>query len=143
MSKVWVVTSGEYYDLQVPAVYDNACEAERIAKLMGGECREFDVNVFQHDEPLDGMHYYHFSMDKAGNNSCRDSNFSLDEYGKLYEEKYYLKISKGKRFRGTMRWNLYVFCYAKSKEGAIKIADDLRVQLLNDPTKPKEGKLSV
>lgn len=150
---VWLLTIGEYSAYQVLAIFDDAHRAagERTAALIGGELEGHDddepfvLNQFDIDEPPTGKEFHQLEMGRSGEIYSHYKNPPLDDEGKKRHEKYRLDSheTRGNIAREYTRksvWRLHVRMYAKNMEHIVKVANEIRMQILAR-TKPATGDL--
>lgn len=146
MDKVFIIsTAAEYHwdAYEILAVYDNEDEAKRVAGMITNSyCHALNVNEFKHDEPPVGMGYFQLEMKKDGKivKCWPPDDKCLDEEGKRWDACYSLEAQQKHPYERGM-WRLSVSAYVKYKKDIIKIANDIRKQLLADPNKPRKGPL--
>jgi len=136
--KLWIVGVGQYSDYRNVAVFDDEhkADAEKAAELMGGQVEEesFVLNGLTLDVPPEGKRFFHIQMDKKGKSHGSDYYGVLDEDGKKHKEEYSV-------YKGTYSpWELSVQMYARDKEHATKVTNEIRIQILAG-SKPPEGQL--
>jgi len=139
--KVWLVSVGEYSDYRVLYIFDenHRIEAAEAAELIGGRMEEdaFELNSFLPDKPPAGMRFFVVEMNKSGHAEF-SQRFLLTDEGKLRETKYFVRTHKTDPIKRKSYWRLYVYLYARDKQHAVKIANEIRVQILAG-AKPMEG----
>lgn len=125
--KIWLLTIGEYSSYKVLGVFDNEhkAEGERIAELMDGNLEEdsFILNGFDCDEPPKGMKFFNLEMKRHGQLCYCFEYCVLNHDGKKRNTNYVVTESKN-------RWRLDIYLYAKDEKHAIKITNELRIQIL-------------
>lgn len=125
MKKIYVVTSGQYSDYGIDAIFDTKEIAEKyIASFckVGWEemeIEEWDLNPHEANIKVGGKAYT-VTMDKQGNAlevEWADSSFGFRnvEYGVMF--------TRDKEIMNC-------FCFAKDDRHAVKIANERRVQYL-------------
>ncbi len=137
--KVYVVDTGEYSDCRVRAVFSSEQEADRISKLIGGNVLEpFELDAIElHDPPHDANGFYELEMKRNGDavNVCEysllsDGTYGEDGVGRLHTEFATFRTQLDNTYERKSHWRLLIGRYAKNKEQVIKIAADLRRQIL-------------
>ena len=140
--KVWLVSVGEYSDYRVLYVFDenHRIEAAEAAELIGGRVEEdaVELNSFLPDKPPAGMRFFSFQMNKSGDADQWFESCLLTENGGLRKSKYFVLTHKMDPIERKSYWRLYVYLYARDKQHAVKIANEIRVQILAG-AKPMEG----
>ena len=126
--RVFIVTTGEYSDYRIRAVYSNREEADKAASLIGGNVEEFAVDKMQFlDDP--GMDFFTVIIDRKGNASVfYDSR--LKEDGEKHEIVCYFRTNKDGYCGKHPLWNIQWQGYAKSEKHAVRHAEELRRQIL-------------
>lgn len=113
--KVFVVTQGDYSDYHILAVFSTREKAEEYAQAREAEIEEFELDAMPTTGEL-GLAWYYVSMDRDGDThwvAClKDNQFNNAPRTEL----------------GVNRMSVHVA--AKSKEHAVKIANERRVQLI-------------
>lgn len=118
--KVYLVTSGEYSDYKVEAIFDDKELAKKFISLHGKHCcndeiEEFEMNKYKSDTEK-GLCGYGIWMERNGKYKIHSEILSHECQNKLsftYNNEY-----------------LVVYCLAKSEEHAVKIANEKRTQIL-------------
>ena len=121
MATIYICTSGEYSDYGINAVFDKKELAEEFCSRYGGYHRRWELNPKGKELRL-GYRVYVVTMNKDGDTvEARETNFFADE------------TTWGIRHDGLM----YLTCWAKSDQHAVKIANEHRVQMIaNNEWKP-------
>lgn len=144
---VYLLTHGEYSAYTVIAAYDeeHKDECDQLSKLMDGQSEgPFILNGFNPDEPPLGKQYFELEMCRDG--SVADRRYAecpqplLTEDGKLQKSTYELRTHKNTHGERKSHWRVYVAVYADSFDGAVKIANEIRIQILAG-AKPESGLL--
>ena len=141
--KIWLLTVGEYSDYRVVAVFDeeHKAEAEKYAEWIGGDVEESLVlNDYKCEEPLKDRQFYVFQMHRDGSTTEIRTRSSLRSNGMYWHSHYWLDSKKRYHWKPAWHWCLHIEMYAKSKEHAVKVANEIRVQILAG-AKPDEGVL--
>ena len=142
--KIWLVSTGEYSEYGVVAVFDDDHKAEAVefAKLVGGvvEVHPLSLNP-THQEPPGGQSFFEFQMGRDGTLPCRwgcregiEQGDLLCDDGSLRKCHYRVSVST------DIEWRLVVRMYARDKEHAVKVANEIRIQILAG-AKPTEGSI--
>ena len=138
--KLWIVGIGEYSDYRNVAVFDDEhkADAEKAAELMGGGVQDepFILNGPVLDVPPEGKRFFDIQMDKRGKSWGGDYGSVLDESGKKHEERYSVSVYDD----AHGRWQLGVHMYARDNEHAVKVTNEIRIQILAG-SKPPKGQL--
>ncbi len=141
--KVWLLHVGNSPDPFVVGVFDDEHKerAEEAAELMGGYVggEPLFVNDFSCEKPPPGE-AFRVSMDQNGK-STWDGTWNyiafplprLNSEGRCWESGYRVRQDES-------CWSLYATLYAQNREHAVKIVDEIRVQVLAGD-KPKEGSI--
>ncbi len=136
--KLWIVGIGEYSDYRNVAVFDDEhkADAEKAAELMGGGVQDepFILNGPVLDVPPEGKRFFSIGMDKRGKSSGGDYGSVLDEEGKKHKESYWVYD------KHPCPWELNVQMYARDKKHAVKVTNEIRIQILAG-SKPPKGQL--
>lgn len=130
MAKVYLVTEGSYSDYGVHAVFSESQKerAKRMAVLIGGGVEEYPLNIDDYKDP--GMDHFNVLMRKNGEANV-EKHFRLDCVGDKYSTEVSFRTEKDwPGFYRKSHWLIYWRGYAKSKEHAIRSADELRRQIL-------------
>lgn len=146
--KIWVLIVGCYSSSTMVGAYDDEhkAEAERVAKAIDGYIEgPLILNKgVSFEEPPAGMEFFMLDMKSTGNaydvisiGTLECDNGWPDEKSNYRRRQQSYKLEKSKR-----RWRLHVRLYAKDKEHAVKIAGELRTQLLAGQL-PDEGNLPL
>lgn len=131
-TKVWLLCVGEYSSYRVVAVFDDARkkQAERIAEMIGGSVDgPYSLNGFEAQCPPIGMKFFEVDIRRDGKATVRLGRV-LDENGKRQETYNHLFTHDNRPHERRSHWLLVCRLYAKSEEHAVKIANELRVQIL-------------
>lgn len=138
---VFLVTVGEYSDYRVLAVFseDRKVDAEQAAILVGGDIEEMTLNPEEFVDP--GMDYFRVYMRRSG--ESRVNKYSRLDYeayellddtwgnrGVPREMEVYLLTHKDRPLERRSYWQLCWYGYAASEEEAVRIANELRRQIL-------------
>jgi len=127
MSKVFVVGSGEYSDFGINAVFDSREQAEAYINALAKPQRWGEnVSIFEMELNPDmkeikaGRSIYFVTMDINGN--------VLNEDG--YRVANLNDFSEGDRLGFNYSDNMELYCFATDEKHAIKIANEIRAQLI-------------
>jgi hypothetical protein len=134
--KVYIVSQGEYSDYRVEAIFDehHLEEARRFARMTGGDLEEndpFEINAPNMDEPPPGVSYFRVCLKADGEALCRKYQL-LNDDGCRHDCTWYVD-----EFHGL--WNVNVNLYARDDSHAVKVASEIRTQILAG-VRPKSGK---
>ncbi len=149
-AKIWLVCTGEYSDYGVVALFDDAhkADAEEFAKLVGGYVEEHPLSLNPtHQDPPAGQSFFYLEM-------CRDGSLgswlgsdkgikkkeTLQDDGTLRESSYRLWTHAECPLERRSHWRLNVWMYARDEKHAIKVANEIRIQILAG-AKPSEGSI--
>jgi len=138
---VWLLTTGEYSDFRIEAVFDDEHreEGNGIARLIGGNMwRCLTLNEFNYDEPPEGMFFYRLEMMRDGSVGHMSKDWPLERDGTKYDSKYNLKTKKDRPTERKSYWRLHVRVYARDEKHATKMANEIRTQILAG-NKPEAG----
>ena len=114
MSKVYVLTSGEYEDVVIRGVFSGKEKCESAAKLIGGYVEEFELDGFITQVPPKNLKFYGVWIRSGTKTRC-------DEYSPLYHDGTIHKSS----YSGLNSSSFSCCIYAASKEEAIATAEGL------------------
>jgi hypothetical protein len=124
MSKIFVVTSGEYSDYGIDAMFTSMELAQKFIDSFKAEgysrfnkIEIYKLNPFEM-ELREGYNPYFLRMDKEGN--AYDISIEDSAYG--FED----PVENGFDIQGDM----YIHCFAKDEAHAVKICNERRVQLI-------------
>ncbi len=134
---IWMVSTGEYSYYSVNALFadDHKSEAQAFAVLTGGRVEEHSLSLNPtHEEPPPGQTFFRFHMEKDGTSRDWVEDKPLDRVGCRHSARYRLCSAL------TFSWVMYFAVYAHNREHAVKIANEIRVQVLAG-SKPEEGTL--
>ena len=136
--KIWLVSSGEYSDYTVNGLFDDEhrSEAEAFAVLTQGRVEEdsFELNP-EYQEPPSGQMFFTFHMGKDGTTRNWITESPLDVMGRLRVCRYRQVDNPS-----IIPWYIYIATYARDKNHAVKIANEVRIQVLAG-AKPETGSL--
>lgn len=120
---VYIVTEGSYSDYHICAVFDNEEDAQFFRdKFHADDIEQWHMN--NNDELIRKYDIWLVYMDKKGN--TKEAFVDNTSYS------FRCAIEKQTRF-DTMH-NLYCHVFANSKEEAVKIVNEKRMQLLAEGT---------
>ena len=121
MATIYICTSGEYSDYGIRAVFDKKELAEEFCSRYRRTIEEWELNPKGKELRL-GYQVYVVTMNKDGDTlEARETDFFADE------------TTWEIRRDGLM----YLTCWAKSDQHAVKIANEHRVQMIaNNEWKP-------
>ena len=133
MSKIYVVTEGEYSDYHVVAVFDNKDEAEQYAHIMAkSDVEEYELNPELPTWINPNLQLYYVWMQENGDSTCYQRSYDLNNKEKYpqihWDEKYrYPSGWVDKVFEG---YQMLITVQAKDEKHAVKIANEKRIQLI-------------
>lgn len=116
---VWVVEDGDYSDYCVIGVYSEEASALQAASMFGGDVSEWPLDPGV-DEINRGLKPYYVAMSRNGGNVSTFQENSLPG-----EKGYWIYESYGAR-----KHILTTSVWATSKDHAIKIVNEKRIQIL-------------
>lgn len=154
MQHVWILTVGEYSDVEAAAVFSSEETARQAEHLVGG----YVTGPFVLDDatswPQSDRPCFKFQMTKAGKvNYCQqtpslndghynDGVYGDDIIGTQKRARYEVfEGGKNAKYEPKHYWRLQGTVYAKDEQHAIKIINEVRSQILAG-AKPKEGGFS-
>jgi len=119
MKNIYLVSEGSYSDYSISAVFDSEELAERYIQLYckGGAIETYKINPNKREMIL-GYSIYYLQMDKEGNTIKIENR---DNYTEELPKYWYYVNNKEK---------INFMCFAKSKEHAVKIANEHRTRIL-------------
>lgn len=128
--KVFMVTEGSYSDYSILAVFSTKEKAEEAREALD---LENEIEEYEMDAPsAEIIHYrntkekrYSVYMDEAGNTS---NVYKISDIGNK-EIKSTFEVREGDRYTGR-NTHIYAEVFAQSKEHAIKITNEKRVQFI-------------
>ena len=154
--KIWLVATGEYSDYGVVAVFDDQHkpEAEEFAKLVGGRVEEEPLTLNPtHQEPPAGQSFFQVRMFRNGSLDSSSCDKGIYQEDVLYEDgtlhKCHYHVTSYENYPAYEHdpnrvdksyWQLSVSLYARDKEHAVKVANEIRIQILAG-AKPSEGSI--
>ena len=122
MTTIYVVTSGEYSDYSIRALFSTKELAQDFIDIQPNpqyhRIEEYEIDKFERHIRED-MRCYRVAMDIDGNSSVYPSDFDSndEEYLNLYHQSNGVK-------------SFVTYLYAKDEAHAAKIANEKRVQLI-------------
>lgn len=134
MAKVYLVTDGDYSDYHVVAAFTTEALAEAFVAWYGsGLVEEYELDEVP-QLMRDGTHQYHVRMWRDGDCEVeRASSFDLEPT--TYSFRCAPRFGRISRH---YEHNLSVYVITKSKEQAVKIANETRTQLIANGQWPEE-----
>jgi len=124
MSKVYIVTSGEYSDYGIDAVFSTKELAEQAQKLVPfSNIEEYELDIGA-EEMRNGMFPFVVKMDREGSANA----ISRSDCFRQWLDKRFRETSC--EFYYHSPGILYCYCFAKDEKHAIKIANEKRTQLI-------------
>ena len=145
---VYLVEIGEYSSAFITAAYSESriADAERHAALLGGRVLEIvldpdELGAMESRVPPGAVAFFDLYMQRDGNVSPREifeysllgNSYSGDDRAQEYEVR--------ERRNRPSKWRLHVKLYASSEEYAVKVANEIRSQVLAG-SKPPKGPIS-
>jgi len=135
---VYVVTSGDYSDYCIGAVFTSKTMAENYIEAHSDEYTYYRIEEYKLDfvddlmiKASQGLFAYQIDMDFGGNSEVeRTDNSDFKHYINLEN---YVVISPNILINTKSR-KLEIIVFAKDKQHAVKIANEKRVQLIADGT---------
>jgi hypothetical protein len=137
MATIYIVTSGEYSDYGINAVFDDKEKAEQWIKekrvidyLEAGDydIEEYKLNPTMPDEYRQGMLPYDVWIRRSG-----DIQTITRYYDAGFDDKFHVMCFPNSCIGSTIVW-------ARDKQHAAKIANERRVRAIVDGTWPEDGK---
>lgn len=130
MNHVWVVTTGEYSDFHICAVFTSEARAEEYTERFKKQAdyTGFDLEKWPLDqlEQLKGKHNYHVQLSRNGDVlqvRRSEADYILTECPREYSGLgYNQNVQRGRLFWASVTTG--------SEESAIKIANEKRVQFI-------------
>ncbi len=125
MSDIFLVSQGEYSDYHIVAVFDNQEKANELSALI----EDADVETYPLNKEFTdpGLDFFWVTMGRDGDSECDSYSHRLACDGELREEYIRLKTSKE---IGYVSWELTLGKHVKSKEHAVRLANEIRRQIL-------------
>lgn len=121
--KVYILTSGSYSDYHIVGVTDDKNLADNISEKWYTDIEEYELIESETWPIIKDKNRYSLAMDKEGDtvyihnsDPVNDTNTSL--------------ILENVKSRGVEFTYLYIECWATSEEHAVKIANEIRTQLI-------------
>lgn len=131
MTTVYLVSSGEYSDYGIRAVFSTKELAELYIQSLGdpqGYTEKMMIEEYPLDENeahiRDGFHPYQVRMERDGTTT----KIRLDTWDASVAST--VSLVDGRYWRETGRKELWVSCVAKDEQHAVKIANEKRIQLI-------------
>lgn len=132
MSKVYVVTEGEYSAYHIVGVFDSLEKAQAFRELFWDEeqnfyrinelIEEYDLNPYQKEVDA-RLKRYIVLMSNSGD--VKQTSLGTDHYDELTQAVEYVIRRANRRSA-----ELLVFCWAQDQDHAIKIANEKRAWIL-------------
>lgn len=128
MDKIYIVTAGDYSDYHIVTVFSSRELAEKFCTKFGDPDYEYEIEEYELDsfrqQLNNGLNCFNVSM-------CADGSL-LDDVDKDYNEEV---ILSGKTNYRIYKWDqerlmLHITCMAENRQHAIKIANEIRTQLI-------------
>lgn len=130
--KVYLLTCGEYSDYRVLGVFDeeHLQKAKEIAEKIGASVDDgefaIELNGFAPEEPPRGStNFWIVRLDINGNVKQCDAYSLWEENGSLKHSHYYYE-----EYGDSARTRFTVMAYSDSAEHIIKVANELRAQVI-------------
>lgn len=142
--KIWLVSEGEYSAYHVVAVFDDdhKADGERFAELIGGKVDDAPLALNPtHREPPAGQSFFIFTMLRDGETSdVSPTSTLLESDGNLRKSSYRLWTDADRPCMDRAYWELKICVYARDEQHAIKVANEIRIQILAG-AKPTQGSI--
>lgn len=135
---IWVVSVGEYSNYNVCGLFDDEHKgkAEEFAERIRGRVEDEPLILNpEHQEPPPGQTFFIFHMEKDGTTKVISEDSILTSDGALHNSSYSVHHIDGD-------WFMVVRVYARDEKHAVKIANEVRTQILAGD-KPEQGSLGV
>lgn len=125
--KVILVTRGDYSDYHICAAFRDMKLAEAYANHLGGDVEE--IEILDDIEPLlrEGLFVFYISINREGNIPAEPWELSVKEYD---PKTVYPNYTFYPDFKLPERRSMGATILAKDKTHAIKIAGEMRAQIL-------------
>jgi hypothetical protein len=120
MSKVFIVTKGQYSDYSIHAVYSCPAEAARIAEIVRGRVEDYYLD--EPDKYPKGKLFFRVDMEMNGDSASVRRDEPLDMGSQPISEDQYVEYE----YQGGFS----VSCWAKDDQHAIKICNEKRIAYL-------------
>ncbi len=148
MSKIYIVTSGDYSDYSINAVYDTKEKAEAaIAPFTGYEIEEYELNPSLPDYIKPGEKFYDITMlsdgeipiyyDSSDDWYYRQVDLGFNDYDQKFEMEFQLFAypsfgpdATNKNPDRYGEWVINGIIRARDEQHAIKIMNERRIQIL-------------
>ena len=132
--KVYIVTSGDYSDYGIDAVFTNKKTAEVFAGKINGEVEIWETSPSNLIDKLTHNKIFCVRMNKEGN-----TDLVMEEDFGSYEIKNAIE-KKTEIFKAVDGYCMITYMFAKDEKHAVKIANERRIQLIanNEWDKQKE-----
>lgn len=131
--QVWIVTSGCYSNTHLQGVFSDPTKAESIAALMddGRVHGPWELDQFNKSLAPAGLECFHVEMCHDGKVMRCEKYALLDSSGALWNTRWHLFAPGWDPSVARVRhWRLEVTVYVKDESHAVKIANEVRAQLL-------------
>lgn len=131
--QLYAVSQGEYSSYGISAIFDSQELAQLFIDSFGGSgdkmrIEPYELNKFE-TQIRQGFKPYKVFISKDGNAKAYISDNS---HRTMSDKIYWDYVHDLKLFYKMFGFSLTVYCFAKNKKHAIKIANDKRLQLLTD-----------
>jgi hypothetical protein len=124
MTTLWELSDGEYSDYHIIGVYSTEENAEAAAKIFGGTVGPITLDPGV-DQVRAGLSPWEVSMRQDGNNAFALLGYRPNEKPRgMYKIEAYMGFSKERLLV------LHADVWARDKEHAIKIVNELRARLI-------------
>ena len=122
--KVYIVTSGDYSDYGIDAVFTNKKTAEVFAGKIGGEVEIWEISPSDLIDKITHNKIFCVRMNKEGNTDLvMEEDFDSGDIKNAMEKKTEI-------FKAVDGYSMITYMFAKDEKHAVKIANERRVQLI-------------
>ena len=121
MKKIYIVTSGEYSDYGIDAVFTDKELAEKFIKEQKGEIEVWEANEYTKIPQNRDVYQVIIYVDNGEIQGTEKTNSNWHDA--LNDNMLFWR-----KICGIERGRLVIYCFAKDREHAIKIANEKRVQ---------------
>ena len=122
----YVITSGEYSDYHIVAVYADREEAYKVCKILNDRCEYEDYTIEEYEDGslvrYENLNTYCVLFD---DNKTRIRENDSDDFEYCLRKEYW-------QYQDGTVWAVFVF--ASNKEEALKIASEKRAKLMAEQT---------
>ena len=121
MKKIYIVTSGEYSDYGIDAVFTDKEPAEKFIKEQKGEIEVWEANEYTKIPQNRDVYQVIIYVDNGEIQGMEKTNSFWHDA--LNDNMFFWR-----KIHDIERGRLVIYCFAKDREHAIKIANEKRVQ---------------